>query len=100
MTRRSFESTPLIEAVIDEIKRASHGEKLTTADAIEWILLDIGMYPDDVPASGRMSPTLHSILRRAYRQVGGEPGDIDNEDRSYRGAFLDRTKPRVVGSET
>lgn len=94
MSRRSFESTPLIEAFLDEVRKVNATYDMTTAEAIEWLLLDIGMYGEGVPAYGRLSPVAYSTLRRAYAEVGGKPGDLDDPDRPYRGSFRERHFPR------
>lgn len=97
MTRRSFTTTPLIEAYLDQVKAsitfAGMGE-ITTAEALEWLLLDIGMYPEDVPAYGCLSPAARMVLVKAYAKVGGKPGDMDDKNRPYRGVLRERTHPR------
>lgn len=94
--RRSFESTPFIDAVLEEVANtmlAWGQEKPTTAELIEWVFLDIATFSDDVPASGMMSPNLRGILSDAYAKVGGKPGDMSDPERPYRGHFSERIRP-------
>lgn len=89
----ALEVTPLIDAYLDEARKIL-GEDATAAEAIEWILLDISMYPATSEAYGRLSPVAREVLRRSYAAVGGEPGDIIHADRPYRGAFRSRVYQR------
>lgn len=97
--RRSFESTPLIEAVIDGVRQVltTSGREPTLAEVFEWVFLDVAMYGEGSPSWGRYSPVLRSTLMEAYTKVGGTPGDMSGPgagERPYRGRYSDRTRPR------
>lgn len=78
MTRRTFETTPLIDEVVERVQTHhthwNKGQGMTTGQALDWILRDIGWCGEDMPAFGRMSPVGGSILEDAFRAVGGEFG--------------------------
>lgn len=65
--RRSFESTPLLDEVIEQVReQMSHTRaNPTLGEILDWIVRDIAWCEPDKPAYGQWSPVFGSIVRKA-----------------------------------
>lgn len=98
---------PLTEEMVKLVKnhmRTWGHPNPTLGDALEWIMADIKFHAPDVPAYGRFSPNLRSMLETAVKTVNGhealavEPEELERskEEITLFGGELEETGGYVM----
>ena len=73
--RRSFESTPFIEALVGDVQATlsrNRSRKVSFNEALLWILEDFAWCGTDKPAFGHFSPVMSGHVRDVLKAARGE----------------------------